>query len=906
MSAPAHRDTFETHDTLQTPGGAGRLCRLDRLEAAGLVALDRMPYSIRVLLENVLRNEDGHAVTAEDVRAVAAYDARSPGEVEIPFRPSRVVLQDFTGVPAVVDLAALRSALARAGGDATRINPRIPVDLVIDHSVQVDHFGAPEALAENARIEFARNQERYRFLRWGQQAFDNFRVVPPGAGIVHQVNLEYLASVVTAAGEGAAPLLFPDTVVGTDSHTTMINGLGVLGWGVGGIEAEAVMLGQAISMLLPEVVGVRLLGALPAGATATDLVLRVTELLRARGVVGRFVEFFGAGLAGLTLPDRATLANMAPEYGATMGFFPVDEETLRYLRSTGRSEALVGRVEAYCRAQRLFRAADAPEPVYTDVVALDLGAIEPSLAGPRRPQDRVALSAMKGAWREALAAPTDAGGFGKAAAPSTPIDVDVAGRGAATLDHGSVVIAAITSCTNTSNPSVLIAAGLVAQKAVAAGLRVPSTVKTSLAPGSRVVADYLEKAGLQPFLDALGFNVVGFGCMTCVGNSGPLDEAVVRSIEENGLAVGAVTSANRNFEGRVHPLCRFHFLASPPLVVAYALAGSFNVDLIHESLGYDDQGGPVFLSDIWPSTQEILELEHRTLTPEMYCERYADADAGCPRWQALEVAGGATFAWDDTSTYIRKPPFFADFAVTPPPLADIEGARPLAVLGDSITTDHISPVGSIHRDSCAGRYLLGIGVGEPDFNSFGARRVNHDVILRGTFGNLRLRNEMVPGVEGGFTRHLPSGEQMFIYDAAMRYAAEGVPLVVVAGSQYGTGSARDWAAKGTRLLGVAAVIAESLERIHRSNLVGMGVLPLQFKEGTTRQSLAIDGSETFDILGLTGDITPGMELTCRIHRNDGSTETIPLLCRLDTPSEVDYYRHGGILDRVLRKMLGGG
>ena len=690
--------------------------------------------------------------------------------------------------------------------------------------------------------------------------------------------------------------MFPDSVVGTDSHTPMVNGLGVVGWGAGGIEAGAAILGEPITMRLPEVVGCRLLGRLRDGSTSTDLVLAVTAALRAKGVVGRFVEFCGPGVDTLSVADRATVANMAPEYGATIGFFPIDGETLEYLQKTGREPEQVALVEAYARAQGLWREAGAPEPAFTEVVEIDLAGIQTIVAGPHRPHEMVPFPRAASDFADALEGMTDD-------APDTVFAVP--GRDF-TLHHGDLAIAAITSCTNTANPGAMICAGLLARNAVARGLEAKPWVKTSLAPGSRVVADYLEKAGLQPFLDALGFNVVGFGCMTCMGNSGPLDAAVVRSIEENGLIVGAVTSANRNFEGRVHPLCRFHYLASPPLVVAYALAGSFNVDLIHDSLGYDDQGGPVFLSDIWPSTQEVLELEHRTLTPEMYCERYADADTGGPQWQALEVAGGTTFAWDDTSTYIRKPPFFADFAVTPPPLADIEGARPLAVLGDSITTDHISPVGAIHRDSCAGRFLLGIGVEEPDFNSFGARRVNHDVILRGTFGNLRLRNEMVPGVEGGFTRHLPTGEQMFIYDAAMRYAQEGVPLVVVAGSQYGTGSARDWAAKGTQLLGVGAVIAESLERIHRSNLVGMGVLPLQFKEGTTRQSLAIDGSETFDILGLTGDITPGMELTCRIHRNDGSTETIPLLCRLDTPSEVDYYRHGGILDRVLRKMLGGG
>ena len=890
------RDSLNTLGTLAVGDREYRYFSLGAAEKAGLKDIPRLPFSLKVLLENLLRNEDGVSVSADDIRALAGWPRERTSDRAIAFFPTRVLTHDMSGVPLLADLAAMRDAVAGVGGDPSRVNPLVAVDLVIDHSVTADHAATADAMERNVDLEFARNGERYGLLRWAQNAFENVRIIPPGNGICHQVNVEYLARPAWVAKVDGSELVFPDSVVGTDSHTPMVNGLGVVGWGVGGIEAGAAILGEPITMRLPEVVGCRLLGRLRDGSTSTDLVLAVTAALRAKGVVGRFVEFCGPGVDTLSVADRATIANMAPEYGATMGFFPIDGETLEYLQKTGRGPEQVALVEAYARAQGLWREAGAPEPAFTEVVEIDLAGIQTIVAGPYRPHEMVPFPRAASDFAGALEGMTDD-------APNTVFAVP--GRDF-TLHHGDLVIAAITSCTNTANPGAMMCAGLLARNAVARGLEAKPWVKTSLAPGSRVVADYLEKAGLQPFLDALGFNVVGFGCMTCMGNSGPLDAAVVRSIEENGLIVGAVTSANRNFEGRVHPLCRFHYLASPPLVVAYALAGSFNVDLIHESLGYDDQGGPVFLSDIWPSTQEVLELEHRTLTPEMYCERYADADAGCPRWQALEVAGGATFAWDDTSTYIRKPPFFADFAVTPPPLADIEGARPLAVLGDSITTDHISPVGSIHRDSCAGRYLLGIGVGEPDFNSFGARRVNHDVILRGTFGNLRLRNEMVPGVEGGFTRHLPTGEQMFIYDAAMRYAQEGVPLVVVAGSQYGTGSARDWAAKGTQLLGVGAVIAESFERIHRSNLVGMGVLPLQFKEGTTRQSLAIDGSETFDILGLTGDITPGMELTCRIHRNDGSTETIPLLCRLDTPSEVDYYRHGGILDRVLRRMLAAG
>jgi aconitate hydratase len=927
-------DPFHARSSLDTAGGPVTYYRLAALEEAGLGRIARLPYSIRVLLEAALRKLDGFAITETHVRQLADWPTEHTQEREIPFMPARVILQDFTGVPAVVDLAALRSAMARAGGDPAQINPRVPVDLVIDHSVQVDAFGSLAALFINADREFERNRERYEFLRWGQSAFDRFRVVPPSSGIVHQVNLEYLASVVATETVNGEVIACPDTLVGTDSHTTMINGLGVVGWGVGGIEAEAVMLGQPLYMLMPSVVGMKLTGRLPEGATATDLVLTITEKLRAHGVVGKFVEYYGDGLAQLGLADRATIANMAPEYGATMGFFPVDGETLAFLARTGRSAEQIDLVERYCRAQGLFHTAHAPEPVYSETLALDLATVEPSLAGPKRPQDRVALSNMKRSFWAALRSD-----FGKdldidpakhpefhrwlaeggqpANGQRIPqpnrselyrdfrVPVEVAGV-ETNLTHGSVVIAAITSCTNTSNPSVMVAAGLLARKAVERGLSVKPWVKTSMAPGSRVVTRYLEAAGLSPYLQALRFHTVGYGCTTCIGNSGPLPEPVAQAITENGLVVASVLSGNRNFEGRINPLTRANYLASPPLVVAYALAGTVDIDMTTEPLGLDANGAPVYLADIWPSQAEINATVADCLRPEMFGLEYDHIFDGDEQWRAIGTSGGAIYDWRDDSTYIQEPPFFGNITPELPPPAAVRGARALALLGDSITTDHISPAGSIAPTSPAAEYLMAHGVERRDFNSYGSRRGSHDVMMRGTFANVRLKNHLAPGTEGGFTTHLPTGEVTSIYDAAMRYQAAGTPLVVLAGKEYGTGSSRDWAAKGTYLLGVRAVIAESYERIHRSNLVGMGVLPLQFQAGESWQSLGLTGREVFDI-ELPGELVPGGAVwviaTASAEDGGGAVARFETVLRLDSPVDVRYYRNGGILHTVLREFL---
>jgi aconitate hydratase len=864
--------------------------------------LQQLPFSIKVLLESVLRSVDDELVGEEDVKRLSGWNAPAPLDVELPFMPARVILQDFTGVPAVVDLAAMRGAMTRLQGDARRINPLVPVDLVVDHSVQVDVFGSPLALAKNAELEFQRNRERYEFLRWGQKAFANFRVVPPATGIVHQVNLEFLAKGVLLKQEDGAPVAMPDTLVGTDSHTTMINGLGVLGWGVGGIEAEAAMLGQPLYMVTPQVVGFKLTGQLREGVTATDLVLTVTQALRKKGVVEKFVEFYGPGLAQMTLADRATIANMAPEYGATCGFFPVDEETLRYLRRTGRSEAEVDLVERYTKEQGLFRTEQTPDPVFSDTLALDLSTVEPSLAGPKRPQDRVALSQMKSAFRQALTAPVKERGFGLAEGDlGRQAPVDVNGQ-KAMLGHGAVVIAAITSCTNTSNPSVMLGAGLVARKAVARGLKVAPYVKTSLAPGSKVVTEYLDQSGLSAHLDALGFATVGYGCTTCIGNSGPLPPAVSKAVNDGKLVAAAVLSGNRNFEGRINPDVKANYLASPPLVVAYALAGTTDIDLTQDPIGTDGTGHPVMLSEIWPTQAEVGALEAE-ISGEMFRKSYGNVFDGNPTWNAVPVPGGDLFDFKDDSTYIQDPPFFQGLTPTPADLTDIKRARVLAVLGDSVTTDHISPAGDIAENSPAGRYLKSKGIAKVDFNSYGSRRGNDRVMVRGTFANIRLKNLMVPGVEGGVTVHLPSGARMDIYDAAERYKAEGVPLLVIAGKEYGSGSSRDWAAKGTLLLGVRAVLAESYERIHRSNLVGMGVLPLQFLPGQNAESLGLTGHEVLGIGGLTGALTPRQQVTVEVERPDGTRSSFAAVARLDTPVEINYYRNGGILPTVLRKLL---
>lgn len=895
-------DPFNARDTFESGDGRLGIYRLSRLEEAGLGAISRMPFSIRVLLESVLRNCDGFQVTETDVKNLAAWQAASPAKEEVPFKPARVVLQDFTGVPAVVDLAAMRSAMQRLGGDPAKINPLIPVDLVIDHSVQVDFFGTDAALGQNVDVEFVRNRERYEFLRWGQQAFNNFRVVPPNVGIVHQVNLEYLADVVCVRDSAHGPVALPDTLVGTDSHTTMINGLGVLGWGVGGIEAEANMLGQPLYMLMPEVVGFELTGALPEGATATDLVLRVTEILRKEGVVNKFVEFFGEGVSRMSLADRATIANMAPEYGATMGFFPVDSETLKYLRRTGRSEAVVQRVERYCKEQGLFRVDNGPKLVYSKELKLDISSVVPSLAGPKRPQDRVALSAMQQSFRKSLTAPLAERGFGlndsQLASKATVESPTVKDK----IGHGAVVIAAITSCTNTSNPSVMIGAGLVAKKAVERGLKVPGYVKTSLAPGSRVVTDYLDKAGLTDPLRALGFHTVGYGCTTCIGNSGPLPEPVANAITAGDLVASAVLSGNRNFEGRVNPLTRANYLASPPLVVAYALAGTTDIDLVNDPIGKGSKGEDVYLRDIWPTSAEVQQTIEKVVQPEAFINEYSSAVQGNEHWNAIEITRGNLYQWNETSTYIQEPPFLASLTLAVPEVKPIRGARVLALLGDSVTTDHISPAGSIAKNGPAGKYLQENGVTPADFNSYGSRRGNDRVMVRGTFANIRIRNAVAPGTEGGVTRYLPTGEVMSIYDAAMKYAADGTPLVVVAGAEYGTGSSRDWAAKGTMLLGVKAVIAASYERIHRSNLVGMGVLPLQFKEGQTWQSLGLTGDEVFDIVGLDNDLQPRSTIEVIATAPDGTRKSFQCIVRIDTPVEIGYYRNGGILNTVLRSL----
>ncbi len=884
------RDTFGTKGQLAVNGASYTVYRLAKAGAN----VERLPLSLRVLLENLLRHEDGRVVKREHIDALLNWDPKAAPSQEIAFHPGRVLLQDFTGVPAVVDLAAMRQAFAKMGGDAQRINPLEIADLVIDHSVQIDKYGAQSALVDNARLEYERNRERYAFLRWGAQAFKNFRVVPPDQGICHQINLEYLATVVRNK-DGVA---YPDTLVGTDSHTTMINGLGVLGWGVGGIEAEAAMLGQPMSMLIPEVVGFKLFGQLPEGATATDLVLTVTQMLRKKKVVGKFVEFFGDGITALPLPDRATLANMAPEYGATMGFVPVDEETINYLRFTGRPKEVIDLVEAYCKEQGLFRIKGMPEPVYSDTLELNLGDVVPSLAGPKRPQDRVPLSESKTIFREALE-----GMVGKdktdTAAQVTQNETTY------TLKHGSIVIASITSCTNTSNPAVMLGAGLVAKKAVERGLQVKPWVKTSLAPGSKVVTEYLREAGLLPYLEALGFHTVGYGCATCIGNSGPIADIIADTVKNADLVVASVLSGNRNFEGRVHPSCRMNYLASPPLVVAYALRGDMDADLATEPLGFDRNGDAVFLKDIWPTTAEVNAAVWSAVKPAHFTSQYGAVFDGDDEWRSLKVPSGQIFEWDDTSTYVRHPPFFENMAPQPAPVTDIQGARVLAVLGDSVTTDHISPAGNIAKNSPAARYLGEHGVQPRDYNSYGARRGNHEVMMRGTFANIRLKNLMLGGKEGGLTLHLPEGKEESIYDASMAYQKDGVPLVVIAGAEYGTGSSRDWAAKGTKLLGIRAVIAKSFERIHRSNLIGMGVLALEFTNGEDAQSLGLTGHETIDIAGISKDLAPGKMLVVTATKADGSTKAFTVKCRIDTPNEVDYYQHGGILQYVLRSLAKG-
>jgi aconitate hydratase len=921
MASPVQsKDTFKVRRTLRSGDRSFDYFSLPALRDAGAGDPGRLPTSLRLLLENLLRREDDRQVRRAEIEALLRWDPKAKPDREIAFMPARVLLQDFTGVPAVVDLAAMRDAIADFGGSPKAINPLQPVDLVIDHSVQVDHFGGADSFSLNAKIEQGRNRERYAFLRWGQKAFDRFRVVPPDTGIVHQVNLEYLASGVMTDGG----IAYPDTLVGTDSHTTMINGLGVLGWGVGGIEAEAAMLGQPISMLIPEVVGFRLRGKLSAGTTATDLVLVVTQMLRKAGVVGKFVEFVGDGLKSLSVADRATIANMAPEYGATIGFFPIDAMTLDYLRFTGRDAAQVALVEAYCRAQGLFLLPDSPEPAYSALLELDLATVAPSLAGPTRPQDRVPLKDAQRSFRVALvemlkdgtdavrpevvARWTGEGGHPEAKETAELIPHDLGPLGAhervtlngtsAEIGHGAVVIAAITSCTNTSNPAVMVAAGLLAKKAVERGLGRKPWVKTSLAPGSKVVTSYLDKAGLTPHLNTLGFNLVGYGCTTCIGNSGPLPETIGAAIKKGDLVAAAVLSGNRNFEGRINPLVRANYLASPPLVVAYALAGTVDIDLSTRALGRGKDGRDVFLKDIWPSAEEVAATIGSSLEPGMFAQQYSDVFRGDELWQKLEVTGGERFSWDASSSYIKKPPYFDGMGREPAPLADVRAARVLAWLGDSVTTDHISPAGTIDPEGPAGRYLRSLGIGPEDFNSYGARRGNHEVMVRGTFANIRLRNRLAPGTEGGVTLHQPSGEQLSIYEASMRYAQEGVPLIVLAGKEYGSGSSRDWAAKGPRLLGVRAVIAESFERIHRSNLVGMGVLPLQYLASQSAQSLALSGQERFEISGIAEGVTPGKRLTVKA---DG--KTFEVLARIDTPDEADYYRHGGILPYVLRGLL---
>jgi aconitate hydratase len=881
------KNSFGAATTLRVRDREYQTFRLETLEKQGVGSLFRIPYSIRILLENMLRFEDDRIVKNTDIEYVARWQTAKAREIN--FRPARVLLQDFTGVPCVVDLAAMRDALSAMGANPRLANPLIPVDLVIDHSVQVDEFGTPGAFAANALLELQRNQERYSFLRWGQSSFDNFRVVPPDTGIVHQVNLEYLASVVFTKQVNGVMQAYPDTLMGTDSHTTMINGLGVLGWGVGGIEAEACMLGQPISMLLPQVIGFKLTGKLPEGATATDLVLTVTQVLRAKGVVGKFVEFHGAGVSALSLADRATIANMAPEYGATIGFFPVDEATLDYLRISNRPAELIALVEAYSKDQGLFLTADSPDPVYSDTVTLDLSQVTPSLAGPKRPQDRIDLKDVKKNFLTGLG--------------ETPRKVTIGTNGSSSeIQDGSVVIAAITSCTNTSNPSVMLAAGLLAKKAVEKGLKTQPWVKTSLAPGSKVVMDYLSDANLLPYLEALHFNLVGFGCTTCIGNSGPLPENVAEAVQKEKLVVAAVLSGNRNFEGRINPLVRANYLASPPLVVAYALAGRVDIDLQKEPLGTGTDGKKVYLKDIWPSPEEVSAAVKSHVRSEMFQKQYAEVFNGDAQWNAMKVAKGDNYEWDDHSTYIKKPPYFEKMADPGAPVKDMQGLRVLAMLGDSVTTDHISPAGNIPVDSPAGRYLMEQGVKPADFNSYGSRRGNHEVMVRGTLANIRLRNQLAPGTEGGWTTHIPSGDKMFIYEASVKYRAEGVPLMIIAGKEYGSGSSRDWAAKGVLLLGVEAVIAESFERIHRSNLIGMGVLPLQFNAGDSRESLGLTGTEHYSVTGIADSLAGGAKAVVRAIADDGSEKKFDVVARIDTPQEIEYYRSGGILPYVLRQI----
>jgi aconitate hydratase len=910
---PVSLDTFNCRRTLDVGGTTYTYFSLPDAEKNGLPGASRLPFSLKVLLENLLRFEDGRTVTADDIRALVGWLEKQCSDHEIAYRPARVLMQDFTGVPAVVDLAAMRDATGKLGADPRKINPLVPVDLVIDHSVMVDFFGTPNAFEKNVEVEYERNGERYTFLRWGQEAFENFRVVPPGTGICHQVNLEYLAQTVwtreTREGGKTVTYAFPDTLVGTDSHTTMVNGLSVLGWGVGGIEAEAAMLGQPTSMLIPEVIGFRMTGRLPEGTTATDLVLTVTQMLRKKGVVGKFVEFYGPGLSNLSVEDRATIGNMAPEYGATCGLFPIEDDTISYLTATGRDPDRVALVEAYAKAQGMWRSDASPDPVFTDTLELDLGTVVPSLAGPKRPQDRVALADAARSFGAAIAEIRGlAPGSPEAAMVSEGggslqkrIRCDVGGK-SFDLEDGHVVIAAITSCTNTSNPSVLIGAGLLAKKAHERGLAPKPWVKTSLAPGSQVVTEYLEKAGLQEHLDALGFNLVGYGCTTCIGNSGPLAEEISEAINANDLIACSVLSGNRNFEGRVNPDVRANYLASPPLVVAYALAGSMHVDVTREPLGTDRDGQPVYLKDIWPSSAEIAAVIRQVISREMFRSRYGDVFTGDERWRNIQVGGGLTYQWSDSSTYVQNPPYFEDMSPTPAPLTDIQDARILGLFLDSITTDHISPAGSIKRDGPAGQYLMAHQVRPTEFNSYGARRGNHEVMMRGTFANIRIKNQMVPGVEGGVTIHYPSRLQTSMYDAAMRYAEEQVPLVIFAGKEYGTGSSRDWAAKGTRLLGVRAVIAESFERIHRSNLVGMGVVPLVMEPGTTWQSLGLRGDEQVSIRGIA-DLKPRQIATLEIRYGDGRRADVPALVRIDTLDELEYFRHGGILQYVLRSLV---
>jgi aconitate hydratase len=898
------KDQFSISRNLEVGGKSYRYFSLQALEEQGYGNVSKLPFSIRVLLEAAVRQFDGRAITEDHVKLLSKWNEGRDNNKEIPFIPARIVLQDFTGVPVVVDLAAMRDTVKKSGGDPKQINPLVPVDLVIDHSVMVDAFGTDQALETNMKLEFERNEERYRFLRWAQTAFNNFRAVPPGTGIVHQVNLEYLASVAATKTVDGETLVFPDSLVGTDSHTTMINGLGVVGWGVGGIEAEAGMLGQPLYFVTPEVIGFKLTGSLAEGATATDLALTVTELLRKKGVVGKFVEFYGPGLANISLADRATVANMAPEYGATIGFFPVDSETLAYLRNTGRTDEQVELVESYYKAQNMFRTADTPDPEFSDVIELDLASVVPSLAGPKRPQDRIELTNMKQNFNDIIRTPIDKGGYGLSDEKiAETVKVNHKDGSTSEMGTGAVVIAAITSCTNTSNPSVMLGAGLLAKKAVERGLTKPGYVKSSLTPGSLVVTDYLQKSGLLHYLEALGFYVAGYGCATCIGNSGPLPDEVSEAITDNDMTVAAVLSGNRNFEGRVHAQVKANYLASPPLVVAYALAGTVNIDLQNEPIGYDPNNEPVYLKDIWPTSKEIREAIGQAVSPDAFREKYANVFTANERWNKIPVPEGELYEWDDQSTYIQNPPFFESLGNGLNDIQDIKEARVLALLGDSVTTDHISPAGNIATNSPAGKYLSDRNVERKDFNSYGSRRGNHEVMMRGTFANIRIRNQVAPGTEGGVTTYLPTEEVMSIYDASMNYQAGGQNLVVIAGKEYGTGSSRDWAAKGTYLLGVKAVLAESFERIHRSNLVGMGVLPLQFQEGHGWKSLGLNGRETFDILGLSNDVKPGQELTVVATREDGTQFEFQAIARLDSMVDVEYYHNGGILQTVLRQMI---